>query len=96
MRPAGVGTSQHVYGELFKAMTGVNMIHMPYRGDGPAMADLLAGHVPLMFETDGTGIGHVREGRLRALAVTAATRTPTLPDPPLVGRPRCGRVRLKR
>ena len=84
MASGGVGTAQHVYGELFKAMTGVNMTHIPYRGGGPAMADLLAGHVPLMFETYGTGIGHVREGKLRALGVTATMRTPTLPDVPAI------------
>jgi tripartite-type tricarboxylate transporter receptor subunit TctC len=84
MASAGVGTAQHVYGELFKAMTGVNMTHVPFRGGGPAMIDLLAGHVPLMFETYATGIVHVREGKLRALGVTASTRTPTLPDVPAI------------
>jgi tripartite-type tricarboxylate transporter receptor subunit TctC len=84
MPSGGVGSAQHVYGELFKMMTGVDMLHVPYRGGGPALADLLAGQVPLMFDTFATSIEHIRAGKLRALAVTAATRTELLPDIPTV------------
>jgi tripartite-type tricarboxylate transporter receptor subunit TctC len=84
MASGGVGTAQHVYGELFKAMAGVELQHVPYRGGGPAMQDLLAGHVPLMFETFGTGIAHVQAGKLRALAVTSLQRSELLPDVPAI------------
>jgi tripartite-type tricarboxylate transporter receptor subunit TctC len=84
MASGGVGTAQHVYGELFKAMAGVDLQHVPYRGGGPAMQDLLAGHVPLMFETFGTGIAHVQAGTLRALAVTSLERSELLPDVPAI------------
>jgi tripartite-type tricarboxylate transporter receptor subunit TctC len=85
MASGGVGSAQHVYGELFKMMAGVDMLHVPYRGGGPALADLLAGQVPLMFDTLGTSIEHIRAGNLRALAVTSATRSEVLPDIPTVG-----------
>jgi tripartite-type tricarboxylate transporter receptor subunit TctC len=85
MASAGVGTPQHVYGELFKMMTGVDMLHVPYRGGGPALTDLLAGQVPLMFDTLATSIEHIRAGKLRALAVTSATRSEVLPGIPTVG-----------
>jgi tripartite-type tricarboxylate transporter receptor subunit TctC len=84
MASGGVASAQHVYGELFKIMAGVDMQHVPYRGGGPALADLLAGQVPLMFDTLATSIGHVRAGTLRALAVTAATRVETLPNVPAI------------
>jgi tripartite-type tricarboxylate transporter receptor subunit TctC len=84
MPSGGVGSAQHVYGELFKMMAGVDMLHVPYRGGGPALADLLAGQVPLMFDTFATSIEHVRAGKLRALAVTAATRSELLPDVPTI------------
>jgi tripartite-type tricarboxylate transporter receptor subunit TctC len=85
MASGGVGSAQHVYGELFKMMSGVDMLHVPYRGGGPALADLLAGQVPVMFDTLATSIEHIRAGKLRALAVTSATRSEVLPDVPTVG-----------
>jgi tripartite-type tricarboxylate transporter receptor subunit TctC len=71
---AGTGTSTHLTGELFKMMAGVDMVHVPYRGGGPAFNDLLAGQVQVFFPTTVSSIGYIRAGRLRALAVTAATR----------------------
>ena len=85
MASGGVGSGQHVWGELFKMMAGVDMMHVPYRGGGPALVDLLAGQVPVMFDTLATSIEYVKAGRLRALAVTAATRLEVLPDIPTVG-----------
>jgi tripartite-type tricarboxylate transporter receptor subunit TctC len=85
MASAGSGTPSHVSGELFKMMAGVNMIHVPYRGGGPAYNDLLGGQVQIMFATTVATIGHVNAGRLRALAVTTATRSEALPDIPTVG-----------
>ena len=85
MASAGVGSTPHVYGELFKMMTGVDMLHVPYRGGGPALTDLLAGQVPVMFDTLATSIEHIKAGKLRALAVTSATRSDVLPDIPTVG-----------
>ena len=85
MASGGVGSPQHVYGELFKMMAGVDMLHVPYRGGGPALADLLAGQVPLMFDTLVTSFEHVKAGKLRALAVTSGTRLEVLPDVPTVG-----------
>jgi tripartite-type tricarboxylate transporter receptor subunit TctC len=84
MASGGVGSAQHVYGELFKSMAGVDMLHVPYRGGGPALIDLLAGQVPVMFDTLATSIEHIRAGKLRALAVTAATRSNVLPEIPAV------------
>jgi len=84
MASGGVGTAQHVYGELFKSMTGVDMLHVPYRGGGPALIDVLSGQMEIMFETFGTGIGHVQAGKLRALAVTSPKRVALLPDVPTV------------
>jgi tripartite-type tricarboxylate transporter receptor subunit TctC len=85
MASGGVGSTQHVYGELFKMMAGVDMLHVPYRGGGPALSDLLAGQVPVMFDTLATSIEHIRAGKLRVLAVTSATRSEVLPDIPTVG-----------
>jgi tripartite-type tricarboxylate transporter receptor subunit TctC len=85
MASAGNGSSSHIYGELFKMMTGVNMLHVPYRGAAPALTDLLGGQVQVMFDNMGSSIEHVRAGRLRALAVTTATRSEALPDIPTVG-----------
>jgi len=82
---AGSGTPSHVSGELFKMMAGVDMIYVPYRGGGPAYNDLLGGQVQIMFATTVATIGHVNAGRLRALAVTTATRSEALPDIPTVG-----------
>ena len=84
MASGGVGTPQHLYGELFKKMAGVDMLHVAYRGGGPALTDLLAGHVPVMFDTLSTSIEHIRAGELRALAVTSATRSNVLPDVPAI------------
>jgi tripartite-type tricarboxylate transporter receptor subunit TctC len=80
----GTGTSTHLTGELFKMMAGVDMVHVPYRGGGPAFNDLLAGQVQVMFPGTVSSIGYIRAGRLRALAVTAATRSDALPDVPTV------------
>jgi tripartite-type tricarboxylate transporter receptor subunit TctC len=84
MASAGVGSPQQVYGELFKMMAGVDMLHVPYRGGGPALNDLLAGQVQIMFDTMATSIGHIRAGKLRPLAVTGATRANVLPEVPPV------------
>jgi tripartite-type tricarboxylate transporter receptor subunit TctC len=81
---AGVGTPQHVAGELFKMMTGVVMQHVPYRGSAPALTDLLGGQVQLMIETTPASVGHLKEGRLRGLAVTTLKRAEALPDLPTV------------
>ena len=85
MASAGNGTVQHVGGELFKLMTGVDMVHVPYRGAGPALADLLGGQVQVMFDTAISSIEYIRTGKLRALAVTTATRSEILPDLPPIG-----------
>jgi tripartite-type tricarboxylate transporter receptor subunit TctC len=84
MASGGVGSAPHVYGEMFKSMAGVDMLHVPYRGGAPALADLLAGHVAVMFDTLATSIEHIKGGKLRALAVTSATRSDTLPDIPAI------------
>ena len=81
----GVGSAHHVNGELFKMMAGVNLVHVPYRGAGPALVDLLAGQVQVMFAFMSSSIEYVRAGKLRALAVTTATRSDALPDIPTVG-----------
>ena len=81
----GVGTSSHLAGELFKLLTGVNIVHVPYRGNAPALTDLLAGQVQLGFDTMPASIEFVRAGQLRALAVTTATRSEALPNLPTVG-----------
>ena len=85
MASSGSGTSQHVAGELFKMMTGVNLVHVPYRGAGPALVDLLAGQVQIMFDTVSGSIGHITAGKLRPLGVTTAERSEALPDIPTVG-----------
>jgi len=85
MASAGSGSSQHVSGELFKMMTGVNMVHVPYRGAAPALTDLLAGQVEVMFDNMTSSVEHVRAGKLRALGVTTAVRSEALPDIPIVG-----------
>jgi tripartite-type tricarboxylate transporter receptor subunit TctC len=81
---AGVGTPQHLCGELFKMMTGIDMFHVPYRGDAPALTDLLAGQVQVYFGNLPPSIEHIRAGRIRALAVTSAMRSEALPDVPAV------------
>jgi tripartite-type tricarboxylate transporter receptor subunit TctC len=85
MASVGIGSGIHMAGELFKVMAGVNMVHVPYRGAGPALADLFAGQVQVMFVSIGTSIEYIKTGRLRALAVTTATRSNALPDVPTVG-----------
>jgi tripartite-type tricarboxylate transporter receptor subunit TctC len=82
MASAGIGTGPHVAGELFKMMAGVNMVHVPYRGTGPALTDLIGGQVQIYFDGLPTSIEHIRSGELRALAVTTATRSEVLPDIP--------------
>jgi tripartite-type tricarboxylate transporter receptor subunit TctC len=84
MVSAGIGSPPHLAGELFKAMTGTNLTHVPYRGSGPATTDLLGGQVQVLFNGVAPAIEHVRSGRLRALAVTTATRLSVLPDVPTV------------
>jgi tripartite-type tricarboxylate transporter receptor subunit TctC len=85
MASAGTGGGSHVAGELFKMMTGVNLVHVPYHGSPPALTDLLAGQVHVMFDNLASSIELVRTGRLRPLAVTAATCVPQLPDLPAIG-----------
>jgi tripartite-type tricarboxylate transporter receptor subunit TctC len=82
MASSGNGTSVHLAGELFKMMASVDMVHVPYRGEAPALGDLVTGQVQVMFANLPSSIGHLREGRLRALAVTTATRSPALPETP--------------
>ena len=84
MASSGVGSPGHVFGELFKMMTGVDMVHIPYRGSPAAFTDLIAGQVQVIFETSLSSIPHVRAGTIRALAVTAAARSQSLPDLPSV------------
>jgi tripartite-type tricarboxylate transporter receptor subunit TctC len=84
MASAGVGGPQHLAGELFKSMTGLNLIHVPYRGSTPAVTDMLAGNVQLMFDVTPTALPQVRAGKLRALAVTTKERIEALPDIPPV------------
>ena len=81
----GVGTSPHLSGELFKAMTGVNLVHVPYRGGAPALTDLLAGQVQVLFDNLPGPIGHIRTGKVRALGVTASKRVDSIPDVPTIG-----------
>jgi len=85
MASGGIGTSPHLAGELFKMMTALNMLHVPYRGDAPALTDLIGGQVLVMFAVLPSAIEYVRTGKLRALAVTTATRSEALPDVPTVG-----------
>ena len=84
MASTGNGTSIHLAGELFKAMTGVNLVHVPYRSPPQAMTDLLAGQVQVMFDVMTQGLQHIKEGRLRALAVTTVARSDALPEVPTV------------
>jgi tripartite-type tricarboxylate transporter receptor subunit TctC len=84
MASGGTGTGTHIAGELFKMMAGVDMVHVPYRGGGPALTDLLGGQMQVYFPTTVTSIEYIRAGRLRALAVTTATRSDALPDLPTV------------
>ena len=80
----GNGTVVHMSGEMFKMMTGIDMVHVPYRGAGPALSDLLAGRLQVMFDAMSSSIGHIRAGKLRPLGVTSAMRSKALPDIPAV------------
>jgi tripartite-type tricarboxylate transporter receptor subunit TctC len=84
MASSGIGTSVHLSGALFMMMTGVNMVHVPYRGAGPALTDMLADQVQVMFDNMPSSIGHIRGGRLRAIAVTTSVREKSLPDVPTI------------
>jgi tripartite-type tricarboxylate transporter receptor subunit TctC len=84
MASSGNGTTPHLAGELFKMMAGVSMVHVPYRGEGPALADVVTGQAQVMFANLPSSIGFIRDGRLRALAVTTAKRFPALPETPVV------------
>ncbi|HYW60041.1 MAG TPA: tripartite tricarboxylate transporter substrate binding protein [Xanthobacteraceae bacterium] len=80
MASAGNGGPQHLAGELFKFMAGVDMVHVPYRGSTPALTDLLAGQVQVMFDVTPSSLPHIRAGKLRGLAITTATRADVLPE----------------
>jgi Tripartite tricarboxylate transporter family receptor len=82
MASAGIGTAPHVAGELFKIMAGVDMVHVPYRGEGAALTNLIGGQVQVIFGTLPSGLPLISAGKLRALAVTGATRSRALPDTP--------------
>jgi tripartite-type tricarboxylate transporter receptor subunit TctC len=84
MASSGVGTSIHLAGELFKNMTGIELTHIPYKGTPPAITDIIAGHVQVIFDNLPSSVAHIREGRLRALAVTTLERSPTMPELPTV------------
>ena len=90
MASAGAGNPTHLAGELFQMMSGITMLHVPYRGDAPALTDLLGGQVQLYFSTEGGAIEHIRAGKLRALAVTAAKRSQAIAGHPDRGRVRSG------
>ena len=84
MASSGSGTSVHLSGELFKSMTGCNMVHVPYKGAGPALTDLMAGQVQVLFDNLPSSYPHIKSGKLRALAVTSVKSDPSLPDVPTV------------
>src|SRR5476649_2248569 len=85
MASSGSGTSVHLSGELFKHMTGCSMLHVPYKGAGPALTDLIAGQVQVFFDNLPSSAAHIKGGRIRALAVTSAAREPSMPELPTVG-----------
>ena len=85
MGSGGTGTTQHLAGELFKMMTGITMVHVPYRGSALSLTDLIGGQVQVTFDSIPASIGHISAGRLRALAVTAAMRSDVLPEIPTIG-----------
>jgi tripartite-type tricarboxylate transporter receptor subunit TctC len=85
MASSGNGSTIHMSGELFKMMTGITMVHVPYRGAAPALADMIGGQVQVMFDNVPSSLEHIRGGKLRALAVTTAKRSDVLPDLPTVG-----------
>jgi tripartite-type tricarboxylate transporter receptor subunit TctC len=84
MASSGSGTSVHLSGELFKSMTGCDMVHVPYKGAGPALIDLIGGQVDVLFDNLPSSIGHIKGGKVRALAVTSQEREPSLPQLPTV------------
>jgi tripartite-type tricarboxylate transporter receptor subunit TctC len=84
MASSGNGTSIHLSGELFKTVTGIYMVHFPYRGSAPAVTDLIAGNMNVMFDNLPSALPHIKSGRLKALAVTSRTRSPALPDVPTI------------
>lgn len=85
MASSGSGTSVHLSGELFKFMTGCTMAHIPYKGAGPALTDLIAGQVQVLFDNLPSSVPHIKSGRIRALAVTSKNREPSMPETPTVG-----------
>jgi tripartite-type tricarboxylate transporter receptor subunit TctC len=78
----GPGSPHHLYGELLKSMTGIEMTHVPYKGSAPALTDVIAGHVPLLFSDTVPALPQIKEGKVRALGVSTATRLPSAPDIP--------------
>ncbi|PWC30283.1 Bug family tripartite tricarboxylate transporter substrate binding protein [Teichococcus aestuarii] len=90
----GPGTSQHMAAEMFAHQAGVRLTHVPYRGSGPAVADLLAGNIPMMFDSVASALPHVQAGRIRALGVTSAARAPQLPEVPSIGETLSGYVAI--
>ena len=84
MASSGSGTSVHLSGELFKSMTGCQMLHVPYKGAGPALTDLMGGQVDVIFDNLPSSVGHIKSGKLRALAVTSVERDPSMPDLPTI------------
>ena len=85
MASAGIGSNQHLSGEFFKMLAGVNLVHVPYRGAGPALIDLIAGQVQTMIDAIPSSIEYIKAGKLRALATTGAVRSEFLPQLPAVG-----------
>jgi tripartite-type tricarboxylate transporter receptor subunit TctC len=85
MGSGGNGSPAHIIGEYFKLMTGTDLTHIPYRGAAPAVTDLLGGQIQVAFTEMATSLGHIKAGKLRALAVTTATRSEALPDTPTLG-----------
>ena len=81
---SGNGTPLHLSGELFKSMAGVDIVHVPYKGAGPALVDVMGGHVPIMFDNLPSSTDHIKAGKLRGLAVTTAERSPSMPDLPTI------------
>jgi tripartite-type tricarboxylate transporter receptor subunit TctC len=81
---AGPGTAQHMTGELFKSRAGIDLVHIPYKGSGPGITDLVGGQVPIMFDSITSAMPHIKSGRAKAIAVTTAQRIPQLPDVPTV------------
>jgi tripartite-type tricarboxylate transporter receptor subunit TctC len=82
---SGIGSAQHLFMELLKQQANVDITHIPYRGTGPAMLDTVGGRLTMMFDTTPTALPHIRDGRVRAIAVTSAQRDPALPEVPAIG-----------